>query len=86
MADSDRFTALNNLIQHVEYDSDSSEYTDDSYYEVSAQEQWEESLRQVNALVSLVLFPLIGKVLGRRTSHMIWRRVANWLYARGTLH
>lgn len=63
----------------IDYDSDysGSEYSIGSY-EVSAQEQWEESMKQIQALLSFVLFPLIGKLLGRRFSKVIWRRFADW--------
>ena len=46
--------------------SDISDYSDDGYSD--AQEQWEESLRQLEQLVSFVLIPLIGKFFGRRTA------------------
>ncbi|TFY71453.1 hypothetical protein EVG20_g1566 [Dentipellis fragilis] len=39
-----------------------------------AQEEWEESLNQLVQVVSLVLFPYLGKWLGRRCSY--------WAYAR----
>ncbi|KAL4241673.1 hypothetical protein ABKN59_000861 [Abortiporus biennis] len=39
-----------------------------------AQEEWEESLEQLQQLVSIVLLPFLGKWLGRRWSH--------WAYAR----
>lgn len=34
-----------------------------------AQEEWEESLEQLQQLVSIVLLPFFGKWLGRRWSH-----------------
>lgn len=46
--------------------SDISDYSDDGYSD--AQEQWEESLRQLEQLVSFVLIPLIGKFFGRRAA------------------
>lgn len=62
-------------------DSDSYYYDDSgSEYELTAQEQWEESLKQINNLINLIIFPLIGKVIGRRFSHIIWRRFANWWF------
>ncbi|KAF7347929.1 hypothetical protein MVEN_01550800 [Mycena venus] len=39
-----------------------------------AQQEWEESLRQLQQLVSIVLLPFFGKWLGRRWSQ--------WAYAR----
>lgn len=57
-------------------------YSDDSSmdYEVSAQEHWEESIKQITGLVNFVLFPMIGKLLGRRTAHFVWLRVAEWWF------
>lgn len=57
-------------------ESDYSAYSD----ELTAQEHWEESLKQINALLSLVIFPLFGKILGRRFAHGIWRQVAQWIH------
>ncbi|RLV91629.1 hypothetical protein JA1_003722 [Spathaspora sp. JA1] len=65
-------------LEHESDYSDSSFYS--SEYSLTAQEQWEESMQQIQALVSFVIFPLIGKVLGRRFSKIIWRRVAKWWY------
>ncbi|CAL1695292.1 unnamed protein product [Somion occarium] len=51
--------------------------SDDSYDEEEyrlAQQEWEESLEQLQQLVSIVLLPFFGKWLGRRWSH--------WAYAR----
>lgn len=49
-----------------------------SEYSLTAQEHWEESMKQIQALVSFVIFPLLGKLLGRRFSKIVWRKVANW--------
>ncbi|KAL1574282.1 hypothetical protein MG5_05428 [Candida albicans P57072] len=67
---------------HEEYDDEYSDYTsdEDSEYALSAQEHWEESMKQLTMLFSIVIFPLIGKLLGRRFSKIIWRKVANWWF------
>ncbi|KAJ6509425.1 hypothetical protein DFH06DRAFT_992702 [Mycena polygramma] len=39
-----------------------------------AQQEWEESLHQLQQLVSIVLLPVVGRWLGRRWSQ--------WLYSR----
>lgn len=55
-------------------DSDlSSEFSESS--ELTAEEQWEESIKQIEGLINMVIFPLIGKVLGRRVSKMIWYKI-----------
>ncbi|KAL6454807.1 hypothetical protein SBY92_004278 [Candida maltosa Xu316] len=57
-----------------------SDYSSDSEYELSAQEHWEESVKQLTMLFSIIIFPLIGKLLGRRFSKIVWRKVANWWF------
>ncbi|EEB94217.1 hypothetical protein MPER_07008 [Moniliophthora perniciosa FA553] len=54
-------------------ESEASSYDSDEEYQL-AQEEWEESIRQLQHLVSAVLLPLVGKWLGRRWSY--------WAYAR----
>lgn len=62
-------------------DTDIDYYSEtDSEYELSAQEHWEESIKQVTGLVHYVMFPLLGKFLGRRTAHVVWRRFAEWWF------
>ncbi|KAI0080285.1 hypothetical protein K474DRAFT_1657997 [Panus rudis PR-1116 ss-1] len=39
-----------------------------------AQQEWEESLEQLQQLVSMVLLPYLGKWLGRRWSHWAFAR------------
>ena len=70
-----------------EYITTDDEYSDDDYeseseysYEMTAQQHWEESMKQVEGLLSFVIFPLFGKVLGRRFSHLVWKRVAEWWF------
>lgn len=45
--------------------SDDSEYDDDS----DAQKEWEQSLEQLQLLLSLVLIPFAGKFLGRKFAY-----------------
>lgn len=62
-------------------DTDIDYYSElDSEYNLLAQEQWEESLKQIEGLVNFVLMPLIGRLLGRRTAHIVWRHFANWYF------
>ncbi|SGZ46802.1 CIC11C00000000167 [Sungouiella intermedia] len=84
--------SLENLIQPQDlYELDVGEINDNdtefdyysdsgSEFELSAQEQWEESIKQVTGLVNFVLFPMIGKLLGRRTAHIVWRHFAEWWF------
>lgn len=71
------------MSQSLDWSSDmdsDSDYYSDSEYGLSAQQHWEESVKQIRSLVNLVLFPLVGKVLGRRTAHVVWRHFANWYF------
>jgi hypothetical protein len=44
------------------------QYDDDSFYSSDAEAEWEESKQQLNALFSLVIFPFVGKWLGKKFS------------------
>jgi len=59
----------------VDLSSSSSETSYDSDEEFRlAQKEWEESLEQLQQLVSVVLLPFIGKWLGRRWSQSAFAR------------
>ncbi|KAL7665174.1 hypothetical protein ABC855_g2429 [[Candida] zeylanoides] len=58
------------------YDSDS----DDSDEFLTAQRQWEESMNQLSGLFTMVFFPVVGKVIGRRAAHMMWARIASRIF------
>ncbi|CCE61251.1 hypothetical protein TPHA_0A01680 [Tetrapisispora phaffii CBS 4417] len=47
---------------------------------LDAQQQWEESLQQLNKVLNWLVLPLFGKFLGRRTSKVIWKKVMNYLW------
>lgn len=53
-----------------------SEYSQD----LTAQEHWEESMKQIQGLINFLILPLIGKVLGRRASKIIWSKIAGWYF------
>lgn len=84
----DRFGQLNSIIDSIPNEDTDLEFSSDEDYEsddtdelkLSPQEQWEESLKQINSLVSFVIFPLIGKILGRRFSHTLWKRISEWWF------
>ncbi|KDQ63514.1 hypothetical protein JAAARDRAFT_120068 [Jaapia argillacea MUCL 33604] len=57
----------------------SSTTSSDDYYDSDdeyrlAQQEWEESIQQLQQLVSMVLLPFFGKWLGRRWSHWAFAR------------
>lgn len=54
-----------------------SEYGDSA---LTAQQQWDESVKQITGLFNMILLPLLGKILGRRASKVIWAKFANWYW------
>jgi hypothetical protein len=51
-------------------ESEGTEYEEEEYSLSSdAQQEWEESLRQLEGLFTMIFFPILGKFLGRRFSH-----------------
>ncbi|TGZ84642.1 hypothetical protein EX30DRAFT_360661 [Ascodesmis nigricans] len=58
---------------------DSSSSSDDSDYDDSdAEQEWRESLHQLELLVSLVLIPFFGKWVGRKCAYWAWARFMTW--------
>lgn len=57
-------------------------YSDETSYEgyLSAQKQWEESIGQLKSILYLVLFPVVGRLIGRKFTYMLWKRFANWWF------
>ncbi|TFK36821.1 hypothetical protein BDQ12DRAFT_724650 [Crucibulum laeve] len=53
--------------------SNASSYDSDEDYRLAEQE-WQESLQQLQQLLSIVLLPFLGKWLGRRWSHWAYDR------------
>lgn len=43
-------------------------YSDDEYSDYDAEAEWEESKEQLSSLFSLVIFPFVGKWLGKKFS------------------
>ncbi|KAK1783434.1 hypothetical protein QBC45DRAFT_399299 [Copromyces sp. CBS 386.78] len=58
-------------------DSDDSEYDDD---ESDAQKEWEQSLEQLQLLMTMVLIPFAGKFLGRKFAYWSWGRYMEWMH------
>lgn len=68
---------------------DEAEYSDyesdplDDYFDarlLDAQQQWEESLEQLNKVLNWILLPLIGKFLGRRVAKTIWKQSMEYVW------
>ena len=45
-----------------------------------ADEQWDQQLHELNLVVNLVLFPLVGKYLGRQFAFWGWSKYITWRY------
>ncbi|BGP13269.1 hypothetical protein JCM10213_004961 [Rhodosporidiobolus nylandii] len=57
--------------------SSSQDSWDSDAAELEAQLQWEESLRQLNALVNLVAVPWISRYFGRKWAYSLFERYLN---------
>ncbi|KAJ5336556.1 hypothetical protein N7541_004729 [Penicillium brevicompactum] len=51
-----------------------------SEYSSDAEEEWRESIQQLELLLSMVLVPFIGKLMGRRCAYWSWTRFMQWKY------
>ncbi|KAI2864447.1 hypothetical protein CBS12448_2940 [Aspergillus niger] len=54
-------------------DSLDSDYSD-------AEEEWRESIEQLELLLTMVLVPFVGKYLGRKCAYWSWTRFMEWKY------
>ncbi|KAJ5692539.1 hypothetical protein N7462_001962 [Penicillium macrosclerotiorum] len=59
-------------------DSDLETLSDDEYSD--AEEEWRESIEQLELLLTMVLVPFVGKYLGRRCAYWSWTRFMQWKY------
>ncbi|KAI5860291.1 hypothetical protein GGS23DRAFT_243768 [Durotheca rogersii] len=45
-----------------------------------AQREWEQSLEQVQLLLTMILVPFAGKYLGRKFAYWSWARYMEWMH------
>ncbi|KKK19188.1 hypothetical protein ARAM_003197 [Aspergillus rambellii] len=45
-----------------------------------AEAEWQESIEQLELLLTMVLVPFVGKYLGRKCAHWSWTRFMEWKY------
>ncbi|KAI9663733.1 MAG: hypothetical protein M1821_007223 [Bathelium mastoideum] len=45
-----------------------------------AEREWQESLKQLELLLTLMLVPYIGKYFGRKCAYWAWARFMEWKY------
>jgi hypothetical protein len=59
-------------------DNDSVSSDDSTYDEDDAQQQWEESVEQLQKLFTLIILPLTGKFFGRRFAYYTWMKYVEY--------
>ncbi|KAL4870799.1 hypothetical protein BDV12DRAFT_165249 [Aspergillus spectabilis] len=50
------------------------------YSDSDAEAEWQESIEQLELLLSMVIVPFLGKYLGRRCAYWSWTRFMEWKY------
>ncbi|KAI4149952.1 MAG: hypothetical protein LQ340_004340 [Diploschistes diacapsis] len=45
-----------------------------------AEREWEESLQQLELLLTMVVVPYVGKYFGRKCAYWAWARFMEWKY------
>ncbi|KAE8357794.1 hypothetical protein BDV27DRAFT_138701 [Aspergillus caelatus] len=45
-----------------------------------AEEEWRESIEQLELLLTMVVVPFVGKYLGRKCAYWSWTRFMEWKY------
>ncbi|KAI1500793.1 hypothetical protein F5X99DRAFT_227113 [Biscogniauxia marginata] len=48
--------------------------------EYDAQREWEQSLEQLQLLLTMILVPFAGKYLGRKFAYWSWARYMEWMH------
>ncbi|KAJ6257330.1 hypothetical protein Dda_8219 [Drechslerella dactyloides] len=54
--------------------------SEDTEHESDAEQEWQESLKQLELLLTMVIVPFAGKWLGRRCAFWVWARFMEWKY------
>ncbi|KAK4164835.1 hypothetical protein QBC43DRAFT_334038 [Cladorrhinum sp. PSN259] len=52
----------------------------DSDDESDAQKEWEESLEQLQLLLTMIVLPFAGKYFGRKFAYWSWARYMEWMH------
>ncbi|KAJ0426234.1 hypothetical protein BJY00DRAFT_273263 [Aspergillus carlsbadensis] len=51
-----------------------------SDFSSDAEAEWQESIEQLELLLTMVLVPFVGKYLGRKCAYWSWTRFMEWKY------
>ncbi|KAL1990153.1 hypothetical protein VTN49DRAFT_5992 [Thermomyces lanuginosus] len=54
--------------------------SDDVNGDSDAEEQWRESLQQLELLLTMVIIPFVGKYIGRKCAYWGWTKFMTWKY------
>ncbi|KAK6359042.1 hypothetical protein TWF696_000213 [Orbilia brochopaga] len=54
--------------------------SEETEHESDAEHEWQESLKQLELLLTMVIVPFAGKWLGRRCAFWVWARFMEWKY------
>ncbi|KAF3910601.1 hypothetical protein ABW21_db0203530 [Orbilia brochopaga] len=54
--------------------------SEETEHESDAEQEWQESLKQLELLLTMVIVPFAGKWLGRRCAFWVWARYMEWKY------
>ncbi|KAL3427113.1 hypothetical protein PVAG01_00622 [Phlyctema vagabunda] len=52
----------------------------DSEEESDAQKEWEQSLQQLELVLTMVIVPYAGKYFGRKFAYWSWGKYMEWMY------
>ncbi|KAL4796973.1 hypothetical protein BDV19DRAFT_387842 [Aspergillus venezuelensis] len=79
-----RTASLSSLSEIASLPSESTSASDldtlSDYSDSDAEAEWQESIEQLELLLTMVLVPFVGKFLGRKCAYWGWTRFMEWKY------
>ncbi|KAL4960748.1 uncharacterized protein BDV14DRAFT_181827 [Aspergillus stella-maris] len=79
-----RTASLDSLSEIASLPSESTSASDldtlSDYSDSDAEAEWQESIEQLELLLTMVLVPFVGKFLGRKCAYWGWTRFMEWKY------
>jgi len=75
----DATIATDGDVNEVESIDDESDYST-STFTSDAEREWEESLKQLELLLGMVVVPFVGKYFGRKCAYWGWARFMEWQF------
>ncbi|KAF9161482.1 hypothetical protein DFQ26_004503 [Actinomortierella ambigua] len=74
LVDHERAWDIDDEIQSIDGDSELSDDSTSSDLTRDLQREWDENMEQGRQLFALVIFPFVGRFLGKKFSYWIWGR------------